>query len=331
MARVAINGLGRIGRATLKILEETPELELVAVNDLTPMDTLVYLLRYDTVYGRFGKPVDADAEHLVVGNRIIRALNERDPAQLPWRDLNVDVVFECTGAFRHRKDLVKHIEAGARHAVLSAPAKGDDVASVVYGVNELADDDKDAFSTASCTTNSIAPVAEVMARRVGVAKAVLTTVHAYTSTQGIVDSPSAKLERGRAAAANLIPTSTGAADATGEVLPQYQGRFNGLAIRVPIPVGSISDVTLVTERATSVDEVNDIFREEAQSERYAGVLGVAEDPIVSSDIIMDPRAAIVDLSSTQVVDGDLVKVMSWYDNEWGYASQMVKQVCALAA
>ena len=330
MTNVAINGLGRIGRAVLKIVLQTPELNLVAVNDLTPVDNLVYLLRYDSVYGRFDKTVIADSNKLIIDSQKIQVMSEKDPLSLPWRELNIDIVFECTGAFRNQDDLIKHLEAGARHVMLSAPAKKGDVASVVYGVNRLPDDDVAVFSTASCTTNCIAPVAEIMARRIGIKKAIMTTVHAYTSSQGIVDMPHKRIERGRAGAANLIPTSTGAASATTEILPSYSGIFDGIAIRAPVPAGSIADIIFVTEETTSADVINDIFREEKDTDRYRGVLGVSEDPIVSSDIIMDSRASIVDLTCTRVVDGDLVKVMSWYDNEWGYASQMVKQATSLS-
>ncbi len=329
MIKVAINGLGRIGRATLKILEETPDLELIAINDLTPIDNLVYLLRYDTVYGRFEKDVKSIGKDLLISDRKIHVFNEPDPQRLPWQEMDVDIVFECTGAFRSREELTKHLDAGARHVILSAPAKDNDIPSVVYGVNTLGDELPAIFSTASCTTNCAAPVAEIMARCIGVRKSAMTTVHAYTSTQGIIDSPSKRMERGRAGAANLIPTSTGAATATTEILPEYRKKFDGLAIRAPIPVGSIVDVTFVTKRTTTAEEVNNIFRAEAQTQRYLGVLGVAEDPIVSSDIIQDPHASIIDLTSTLVVDGDLVKVLSWYDNEWGYVSQMVKQAITL--
>lgn len=325
MATVAINGLGRIGRAALRILLETPELEVVAVNDLTDLEELVYLLRYDTVYGRLDEPVRADDGKLEIGGRVIRALSEGSPAALPWGECGVDLVLECTGAFRRRGDLEQHLDAGARHVILSAPAKGDDLTTVVYGVNDTGEETPAILSTASCTTNCIAPVAEILGRRVGVRKALMTTVHAYTSSQGLVDGPSKRPERGRAAAANLIPTSTGAAQATAETLPQYADRFDGLAIRVPVPVGSVTDMTFLTSRETSVEELDGIFREEANGARYAGVLGVVDEPIVSSDIVMDPRASIVDLGQTRVVDGDLVKLLAWYDNEWGYASQMVRQ------
>jgi glyceraldehyde 3-phosphate dehydrogenase len=330
MARVAINGLGRIGRAALKIILETPELELVALNDIVPADNIVYLLKYDTVYGRYEKTVATDGDSLTIAGKKFGLYKEKDPTQLPWGKLNVDIVFECTGVFTKGEDLAKHIQAGAKFVVLSAPAKSEDVDTVVYGVNDVKNGDVRIISCASCTTNCITPVVEIMGRRIGIKKAIMTTIHAYTSSQGIVDGPSKKVRRGRAGAANFVPTTTGAAIATTKALPQYEGRFDGVAIRGPVPVGSIADMIFVTERETSVDEVNNIFREEASSERYRGVLGVAEDPIVSSDIIQDSRASIVDVEMTQVVDGDLVKVMSWYDNEWGYTSQMVREAVKLA-
>lgn len=325
MHNVAINGLGRIGRAVLKIILGKPQLNLVAINDLTPITNLAYLLRYDSVYGRFKGNVETNADKLQINDHAVPVLSQKNPQQLPWEEMGVELVFECTGMFRHYKDLEKHLMAGARRVLLSTAPKDADVPTVVYGVNPPKRPVPEIISAASCTTNCVAPVAEIMARRIGVSKAVMTTVHAYTSSQDIVDSASNSLERGRAGAANLIPTSTGAATATMDVLPQYRGRFAGLAIRAPVPVGSIADITFVTERNTSVDEINNVFKEEAASERYTDVLGITEDPIVSSDVIMDPRASIVDLSRTRVVAGDLVKIMSWYDNEWGYASQMVKQ------
>lgn len=327
-ARVAINGFGRIGRAALKIIEDTPELELVAVNDLAPPDDLAYLLRYDTVYGRYEK-ARLEAGNLVVDGHAIRVLGEKDPAKLPWREMDVDLVFECTGAFTRRPDLEKHIQAGAKRVILSAPAKGGEVLSVVHGVNR--GNDEQIISCASCTTNAITPVIEVVGRRIGLRKAIMTTVHAYTASQALVDGPAKKWRRGRAAAANFVPTSTGAAEATTKALPQYEGKFGGVAIRGPVPTGSVADITILAERPTSVEEINRIFEEEAASERYKNVLGVVGDPIVSSDIIGDPRGSIVDLTMTQVVDGDLVKIMSWYDNEWGYAAQMVREGVQMTA
>jgi len=331
VAKIAINGLGRIGRAAFKIVRDTPELELVAANDIVPLDNLAYLLRYDTVYGRYGQSVAVDGQNLVVDGTPYRIFDERDPAQLPWGDLGIDIVLECTGVFTRRDDLEKHLQAGAKYVILSAPSKSEDVTTIVHGVNQPGDGQLQVISCASCTTNCIAPVVEVMGRRIGIQKAIMTTIHAYTSSQAIVDAPSKKVRRGRAAAANFVPTSTGAAIATTKALPQYAGKFDGVAVRGPVTVGSLADIIFVTERDTSVEEVQAIFKEEAESARYQSVLGVSADPIVSSDIIGDPRASVVDLEMTQVVDGNLVKVMSWYDNEWGYTNQLVREAIRISA
>jgi glyceraldehyde 3-phosphate dehydrogenase len=325
MANIAINGLGRIGRAALKILSEADGLEVVAVNDLVAPDNLAYLLRYDTVYGRYGGTIAAEGTTLVVRGRSIPVFGEEDPSLLPWAELGVDLVLECTGAFREEADLAKHIEAGARFVILSAPAKTEAIATVVPGVNEVRHDDIRIVSCASCTTNCITPLVEVLNRRIGVERAIMTTIHAYTASQRLVDGPDSTLTRGRAGAMNMVPTSTGAALATMRALPELEGRFDGVSVRVPVAVGSIADVVCVTDRATSRDEVNDLLREEATSHRYGGILGVSEDPLVSSDIVGDPRASVVDLHMTRVVGDTLVKVMSWYDNEWGFTHQMVRQ------
>jgi glyceraldehyde 3-phosphate dehydrogenase len=327
--RVAINGLGRIGRAILKVALDEPALELVAVNDLADVDNLAYLLRFDTVYGRYAKPVLVEGSDLAVAGRKLQTLSVRDPVALPWKDLGIGLVFECTGALTRREDLEKHIRAGARFVLLSAPSKDEDIATVVHGVNAAAGTSA-IISCASCTTNCITPIVEVIGRRIGFRKAAMTTVHAYTSSQAVVDGPNKRFRRGRAAGANLVPATTGAALATTRALPEHAGRFDGIAIRVPLPVGSIADLTFVASRNTSVDEVNRILSEEAATQRYAGVLGVSRDPLVSSDIIGDPRASVVDLELTKVIDGDLVKIMSWYDNEWGYANQVVREAVALA-
>ncbi len=329
MTRVAINGLGRIGRAVLKIILNTSELELVAINEIIPPDNLAYLLKYDTVYGRYEKPVESNSNNLIISCKKYQLFNEKDPIKLPWDDLDIDIVFECTGIFTKKEQLEKHLQAGAKNVILSAPAKSEGIQTIVYGVNETPESER-MVSCASCTTNCITPVVEVMGRRIGVKKAIMTTVHAYTSTQELVDRPHKKFTRGRAAAANIVPTTTGAAIATAQVLTQYANKFDGAAIRVPVTVGSIADITFLTERPTTVEEINNIFREETNNQRYQDVLGVSQDPIVSSDIIQDPRASIVDLSMTQVVDSDLVKIMSWYDNEWGYACQMVRQAQKMA-
>jgi glyceraldehyde 3-phosphate dehydrogenase len=331
MARVAINGLGRIGRATLKIVLETPGLELVAANDLAEASSLAYVLKHDTVYGRYDQTVGStDGSTLTVGPHALTLLCEKDPARLPWRSLRVDIVFECTGALTRREDLEAHVRAGARFVILSSPSKNATVETIVHGVNTPSRD-ATMISCASCTTNCITPVMEILGRRLGIRKAIMTTIHGYTSSQALVDRPDRRARRGRAAAANLVPTSTGAATAAARALPEYRDRFDGVSVRVPAAVGSLADIVVVTSRSTTVDEVNRVFTEEAHTERYRGIVGVTSDPIVSSDIVRDSRASIIDLGLTQVVDGDLVKVMSWYDNEWGYASQIVREASRIAA
>lgn len=329
MARIAINGLGRIGRAVLKIMIDSPELEVVAVNDLLPADNLAYLFKFDTVYGRYPKPVSAEGDQLIVADKRIKLLNSKDPSELPWKEMRVDAALECTGHFVNKEGLEKHLKAGAKYAVLSAPSKNEGMKYVVPGVNHMEKGDT-LISMTSCTTNCITPVVEIMKRRVGVEKAIMSTVHAYTSSQSIVDGPNKKWRRGRAAAANLVPATTGAGKATSKVVTELEGLFDGVAIRAPIPVGSVADITFLTSRSTSIEEVNNIFKEESQTERYQGILGFSDEEIVSSDIIQDSRASIIDSTMTKVVGGNLVKVMSWYDNEWGYASQLVREMIRLS-
>jgi len=323
--KVAINGLGRIGRAALKLALEQPQLDVVAVNEIGSLDNMVYLLRYDSVYGRYERQVDAVDGKLVIDGKPLVYVSERDPEQLPWADLEIDLVLECTGRFTNREDAEKHVRAGARWVILSGPTKSPDVPTIIHGVNRP-DGETQIISCASCTTNNITPLVEILDRHFGVEKAVLTTVHAYTATQALVDSPGGAkdLRRGRAAAQSFIPSSTGAATATAKALPAMQGRFDGVSVRGPVVVGSISDVVFVVGRDTTPEEVNDVLRQEATSDRYQGILAVAEDLLVSADIIKDPRASIVQLDMTRVVGGNLVKVMSWYDNEWGFTSQMVQ-------
>lgn len=329
MAKIAINGLGRIGRAALKIILDTRGLELVAVNDLVPPDNLAYLIKYDTVYGGYGKPVTTEGMTLSIGEHVIKVLSEKDPARLPWKELGVRIVLECTGKYTKKEDALRHIEAGAKNVIISAPSKSEGLHTIVYGTSPKGGEAQ-IISCASCTTNCITPVVEVMARRIGIKKAVMTSLHAYTSSQSIVDGPNKRFRRGRAAACNFVPATTGAAVATTKVLPQLAGKFNGVAVRGPVPAGSIADIVFVTERNTTVEEINKMFAEESESKRYRGILGITRDEIVSSDIIGDTRASIVDLTMTQVVDGDLVKVMSWYDNEWGYSAQMVREAAEIA-
>jgi glyceraldehyde 3-phosphate dehydrogenase len=323
--KVAINGLGRIGRAALKLAVEHPELDVVAVNEIGSLDNMVYLLRYDTAYGRYERQVEAVEGKLVIDGKPLVYLSERDPGQLPWGDLGVDLVLECTGRFTEREDAEKHVRAGARWVVLSGPAKSPDVPTIIHGVNRP-DGQTQIISCASCTTNNITPLVEILDRHFGVEKALLTTVHAYTATQALVDSPGGAKDRrrGRAAAQSFVPSSTGAATATAKALPAMQGRFDGVSVRGPVVVGSISDVVFVLARETTADEVNDVLRQEASSDRYKGILDVADDPLVSADIVKDPHASIVQLDMTRVVGGNLVKVMSWYDNEWGFTSQMIQ-------
>jgi len=324
MATVAINGLGRIGRATLKVLLDADGLDLVAVNDIADADNLAYLVKYDTVYGRYHREVSAVDGGLVIDGRQIPALSEPDPANLPWAELGVDLVFECTGVFKTADDLEAHIQAGASFVVLSAPTSSEAVPTVVHGVNRP-EGKPQIISCASCTTNCITPVIEVAHRRLGVERAVMTSVHAYTAGQQLVDGPSKSFRRGRAGAANLVPTSTGAARATTRAVPELAGRFDGIAVRAPIPVGSVADIVFDASRPTSVGEVNDVFQQESATARYEGILGVSDDPLVSADIVDDSRAAVIDLEMTKVVDGTLVKVMAWYDNEWGFTHQMVRE------
>jgi glyceraldehyde 3-phosphate dehydrogenase len=326
MKKIAINGFGRIGRAALKVIMDTPELEVVAINDLMTIENAAYLLQYDTVYRTYSKEVGFEEGMLKVGNKKIPYLSIKDPAQLPWKDHEVDTVIESTGLFTNREDAEKHLHAGAKHVVISGPTKSVDTPTIVHGVNT--EEGKVAiFSCASCTTNSISPIIEILGRRIGIKKAILNTTHGYTASQSIVDGPSKKKMRmGRAGAMNLVPATTGAAIATTKVLPQFQGKFDGVAVRTPVVVGSISDITFLTDRLTTPEEINNILKEEANTDRYKEVVSVSDAPLVSSDIIQSSFASIVDTEMTRVVDGDLCKVLAWYDNEWGFTNQMIRQI-----
>jgi len=326
MKKIAINGFGRIGRAAFKIIMDTSELEVAAVNDLMSIDNAAYLLRYDSIYGKYENEVTVHDDHLHTSDKKILFISEKDPSKLPWKNLNIDVVIESTGLFTKREDAEKHIYAGAKTVVISGPTKSKDTPTVVHGVNN-SDGKTTIFSCASCTTNNIGPIMEIMDRRIGIEKAILNTVHAYTASQNLIDAASKKKPRmGRAAAINLIPSSTGAAIATTKALPQLEGKFDGIAIRTPVPVGSISDITFVSARNTSAEEINNILSEESKTNRYKFVLSVSNEPLVSSDIIQSPFASVVDLEMTRVIDGDLVKIMAWYDNEWGFTNQMIRQI-----
>jgi glyceraldehyde 3-phosphate dehydrogenase len=327
--RVAINGFGRVGRSVLRAAhEQGADIEVVAVNDLVDAATLAHLLKYDSVYGRFPGQVAAAAGGIVVDGVEVRTLAETDPRALPWEELEVDVVIESTGALRTRAAAAQHLEAGARKVIISAPAKGAEPpdATLVLGVNfdEVYDPETHhVVSNASCTTNCLAPVAMVLHNTVGIEHGQMTTVHAYTSDQNLLDGPHTDLRRARAAAVNLIPTSTGAAKALGLVIPELEGRLNGFAVRVPMTTGSIVDLTVETHRATSVEEINSAFERLADHGALEGILAYTEDPIVSSDIVKSSYSSIFDAALTSVVDGTQVKVVAWYDNEWGYSSRLV--------
>ena len=326
MKKIAINGFGRIGRASLKVILDTQGLEIVALNDLMSIENAAYLLKFDSVYGKFNGDVLVEDDHLLIRGKKVLYYSEKDPAKLPWKDLDIEVVIESTGFFTKKEDAEKHIFAGAKTVVISGPTSSKDTPTVVHGVNT--EDGKTAiYSCGSCTTNNIGVIIEILGRRIGIKKAILNTVHAFTASQSLVDSPSKREPRmGRAAAINLAPASTGAAIAITKALPQYLGLFDGIAIRTPVPVGSISDITFIAERNTSPEEINTILTEEAATDRYKLVLSVSNDPLVSTDIIQSSFAAVVDLEMTRVVDGDLVKVMAWYDNEWGFTNQMIRQI-----
>ncbi len=332
MTRVAINGFGRIGRTVFRIIVSRPEadIEVVAINDLSDDDILGYLLEYDSVMGRFDQTVSIEDGLMRVGDHEVKMLMERDPAKLPWAELDVDVVVEATGVFRDRASLQSHLDAGAKRVVLTVPAKDDIDETVVLGVN---DEDLDAddliVSNASCTTNCLAPLAKVLDDAFGIRKGMMTTVHAYTNDQRLADVPHADLRRSRAATENIIPTTTGAAKAVGQVLPNLVGKLDGMAMRVPVPDGSTVDLVVELDTDVTVEEVNAAVKAAAEGE-MAGILEYTEEPIVSTDVIGNPHSSIFDASGTHVLGGNLVKVMSWYDNEWGYSNRVVDLIERLA-
>lgn len=326
--KIAINGFGRIGRAALKIALEKENLEVVAINDLTDTRTLAHLLSHDTVYGRYGKGVSFNEKKLIVDGIAIPVSAEKDPANLPWKDLDVDVVLECTGFFTTKEKSQAHLQAGAKKVVISAPTDSAGVDTILFGVNEDKLLDQDIISNGSCTTNCITPIAAVIEENLGIEKAMMTTIHALTATQNLVDGPCKDLRRARAAGYNIVPTSTGAAKATVQALPALEGKFDGLSIRIPILVVSLADFCIVTKKNTSKDEINNLFKKIAEHPFYRGIISVTEEPAVSSDFIGNPHSAIIDLELTNVVAGNLVKIVAWYDNEWGYANRLVEQAVA---
>lgn len=325
--RVGINGFGRVGRNLLRAAwERGAELEFVAVNDITDAHTLAHLLKYDSVLGPFPGTVTSSDGAIEVEGKSVKVLAEKDPAKLPWKDLGAEVVIESTGHFTDREGAGKHLEAGARKVIISAPAKNPDV-TVALGVNfdeAYQRDSHHIISNASCTTNCLAPVAKVLNDGVGIRHGLMTTIHAYTSDQRLQDMPHSDLRRARAAAINLVPTSTGAAKALGVVVPELEGKMNGISVRAPIPTGSIVDLVCEMVRETSIEEINRLFEEAAASDRYSGILAYTEDPIVSSDINKSPYSSIFDSKLTMVLDGTLAKVLAWYDNEWGYSCRLAE-------
>lgn len=326
MLKVAINGFGRIGRSAFKIALEkhAGEIEIVAINDLTSAATLAHLLKYDSAYGVWDHQVSSDETSIIVDNKKYPVYAEKEPEKLPWKDLEIDVVMECTGRFTDKEKASSHLKAGAKKVVISAPAKGE-IPTLVLGVNADSYKGEEIINNASCTTNCISPVVKVLNDKFGVAKATMTTIHAYTHDQNLQDGPHKDLRRARAAAFNMVPTSTGAAIATTEVIPSLKGLFDGMSIRVPIIVGSISDITFLLKKKVTVEEINQALTEAARSD-LKGIMAVTNEEIVSADIVGRSESAIVDLGLTQVVDGDLVKVFAWYDNEFGYSNRLVEQV-----
>jgi glyceraldehyde 3-phosphate dehydrogenase len=328
--RVAINGFGRIGRNAFKIAFDRKDIDIVAINDLTDTKTLAYLLKHDSNYGTYDKKVEFDDSHIIVDGEKIKVTAEKDPTALPWKELKVDVVIESTGRFTKKEDAGMHITAGAKKVVISAPTKSDGVETVVIGAN----DDKlehagDIVSNASCTTNSLAAIMAIMDSSFGVEKAMLTTVHSYTASQVLQDGPAKDMRESRAAAENIVPTTTGAAIAVTLTLPQLKGKFDGMSVRVPTPVVSLSDITLLLKKDTTIEAINDVFKKAVKEPYFQGVIDVSDESLVSSDYIGNSHSGIVDLQLTNIVDGNMAKVVVWYDNEWGYSNRLVEMVADL--
>lgn len=329
MVNVAINGFGRIGRSVFKVIFDShAEIKIVAVNDLTDTKTLAHLLKHDTAYHEWNKKVSFDAKNLIVAGKKIPVFAEKDPSVLPWGKLKVDVVIESTGKFTSKEGAETHLKAGAKKVIISAPAKGGGVPTYVRGVNcgKVKTEKAKAINNASCTTNSLAPVMAVLHEKFGVVKSMMSTIHGYTNDQNLQDGPHKDLRRARAAAENIVPTTTGAAIAVTEVLPELKNNFDGVAFRVPVPVVSLSDITAILKKKVTVEEVNNALKEAAQSPRFKNILAVSEEPLVSSDFVGNTYSSIVDLPLTKVLGGDMVKVVAWYDNELGYAHRLAEIV-----
>ncbi|MFA5318179.1 MAG: type I glyceraldehyde-3-phosphate dehydrogenase [Patescibacteria group bacterium] len=322
--RVAINGFGRIGRAAFKVLLNNPNIEVAAINDLVEPDVLVNLLQYDSVYGKYNKKISGAKDGVLVDGKKYPVYAVKNPSELPWKQLGIDVVLECTGIFRTTEKAGEHLKAGAKKVIISAPAKDKMTKTIVLGVNEnkIKKTDK-IISMASCTTNCLAPITDCLQKSIGIKKAIMTTVHGYTAGQNLVDGPNKDPRRARAAAINIVPTTTGAAIATTETIPELEGKFDGMAMRVPVPCGSIVDAVYLMDKKVSEQKINEALRKYSGG-KSRGILIVTKEPLVSTDIIGNPASAIVDLNLTKVVDGDLVKVVAWYDNEWGYSNRLAE-------
>jgi glyceraldehyde 3-phosphate dehydrogenase len=325
--RVAINGFGRIGRLSFRIAFERSDIEIVGINDLTDTKTLAHLLKHDTNYGEYEHDVSFDEKNIIVDKKPVPVFAEKEPTALPWGDLKVDVVIESTGRFTKFEDASQHLKAGSKRVVISAPSKSEEVKTIVLGVN---DDDLEAagdvINNASCTTNSVAAVMDIMGSKFGIEKAMLTTVHSYTASQNLQDGPGKDMREARAAAMNLVPTSTGAAIAVTKTIPSLEGKFDGLSVRVPTSVVSLSDVTMLLKKSTTAEEINQAFKDAVKEPFYQGILDVTEEELVSRDFVGNSHSGIIDLPLTNVVDGNLAKVVVWYDNEWGYSNRLVEQV-----
>ena len=330
--RIAINGFGRIGRVFFRHAFGHSDLEFVAINDLGAPENMAYLLKHDTVYGLYEKSVEVKNGNLVVDGKEIKILQEKDPGKLPWKDLDIDVVVESTGVFESRDLSAPHLDAGTKRVVITAPARDEITPTATPNVGEEFLKLDKITSNASCTTNAATPVMAVMGKDPGIKKAILNTIHAYTASQGLVDGPDEKSDfrRARAAAQNIVPSTTGAALAATKAMPSLSGKFDGISLRVPVLSGSLMDFTFIASRQTSVEEINSIFKKAAEEKQWQGILAVSEEPLVSSDILKMPFGSIVDLPMTRVVDGDLVKILAWYDNEWGYASMLLSHVLAVS-
>jgi len=330
--RIAINGFGRIGRVFFRHAFGHPDIDIVAINDLGALENMAYLLKYDTVYGFYDKSVEIDNDTLVIDGKKIEMIQEKDPGLLPWKKMDIDIVVESTGVFESHEKAAPHLAAGAKRVVITAPAKDEITPTSTPNVGEEFLKLDRITSDASCTTNAVTPIMAVMSKNPGIKKAILNTVHAYTASQGIVDGPDKKddFRRARAAGQNIVPSTTGAAIAATKAFPSLKGKFDGISLRVPVVCGSIVDFTFIASRSTSVEEINSIFKKAAAEKQWQGILAITEEPLVSSDILKNPHGAVVDLLMTKVIDGDLVKILAWYDNEWGYASTLLKHVLAVS-